>query len=313
MSPIGRSSWRYSTGPKSTPPPASGRASRRSPPAPRAEALRRLRAHRSRRPPARAWRFRPAADAAFPMERAAGGRAARGRICDPQLLTRVGCGFLREAAPQPAPVLPGSSGVRAHHAVQGVPARCRPVPERAAVELPPAPLPLLLRRGGGGAARVPGARAVAAHARVAHRLPGRRRSRRAQQLAARGPDDVRQLAVVGREGEGRRRHDRPGAGLMVRAMSELTTEGLSDRTTRERLIDLIRQILGPPAASRPLPIDARLSELGMSSIKMVNLMLAIEVEFGLTIPQAEITPENFESIVSVERLVRRLGASSGGG
>ena len=101
--------------------------------------------------------------------------------------------------------------------------------------------------------------------------------------------------------------------MMVRAMSELSTEGLSDSTPRERLIGLIRQILGPPAASRPLPIDARLSELGMSSIKMVNLMLAIEVEFGLTIPQAEITPENFESIVSVERLVRRLGASSGGG
>jgi len=100
---------------------------------------------------------------------------------------------------------------------------------------------------------------------------------------------------------------------MLRAMSELTTEGLSDRTTRERLIDLIRQILGPPAASRPLPIDARLSELGMSSIKMVNLMLAIEVEFKLTIPQAEITPENFESIVSVEQLVRRLRASSCGG
>src|SRR2546430_9618286 len=88
---------------------------------------------------------------------------------------------------------------------------------------------------------------------------------------------------------------------MVRAMSELSTEGLSDSTPRERLIGLIRQILGPPAASRPVPIDARLSELGMSSIKMVNLMLAIEVEFKLTIPQAEITPENFESIVSVEQ------------
>ncbi len=100
--------------------------------------------------------------------------------------------------------------------------------------------------------------------------------------------------------------------MMVRAMNELTTDGLSERTTRERLIDLIRQILGPPAASRPLPIDARLSELGMSSIKMVNLMLAIEVEFDLTIPQAEITPDNFRSIASVELLVRRLGASSDG-
>src|SRR5256886_16407818 len=96
--------------------------------------------------------------------------------------------------------------------------------------------------------------------------------------------------------------------MMLRDMSELRTQ-VSDSTPRERLIGLIRQILGPPAASRPLPIDARLSELGMSSIKMVNLMLAIEVEFGLTIPQAEITPENFESIVSVERLVRRLSAA----
>jgi acyl carrier protein len=99
--------------------------------------------------------------------------------------------------------------------------------------------------------------------------------------------------------------------MMVRAMNE-RTQSVPDRTPRERLIDLIRQILGPPAAARPLPIDARLSELGMSSIKMVNLMLAIEVEFNLTIPQAEITPDNFESIVSVEHLVRRLSASSGG-
>jgi len=99
--------------------------------------------------------------------------------------------------------------------------------------------------------------------------------------------------------------------MMVVAMNE-RTGGVPDCTPRERLIDLIRQILGPPATSRPLPIDARLSELGMSSIKMVNLMLAIEVEFNLTIPQAEITPDNFESIVSVEQLVRRLSASSGG-
>jgi acyl carrier protein len=99
--------------------------------------------------------------------------------------------------------------------------------------------------------------------------------------------------------------------MMSRAMND-RTGGVPDRAPRERLIDLIRQILGPPAAARPLPIDARLSELGMSSIKMVNLMLAIEVEFNLTIPQAEITPDNFESIVSVEQLVRRLSASGGG-
>jgi acyl carrier protein len=77
-------------------------------------------------------------------------------------------------------------------------------------------------------------------------------------------------------------------------------------TPRVRLIALIRQILGPPAAARPLPIDARLSDLGMSSLKMVNLMLSLEVHFELAIPQAEITPENFATIASVEALIVRL-------
>jgi acyl carrier protein len=83
------------------------------------------------------------------------------------------------------------------------------------------------------------------------------------------------------------------------------------RNPRERLIGLVRQILGQPAATRPLPIDARLAELGMSSIKMVNLMLAIEVEFNLVIPQSEITPGNFESIASVETMLARLGSAGG--
>lgn len=82
-------------------------------------------------------------------------------------------------------------------------------------------------------------------------------------------------------------------------------------STRERLIVLIRQILGPAGGARPMPIDARLSDLGMSSIKMVKLMLAIEVEFNLAIPQADITPENFESIASVEAMLANLSESPG--
>lgn len=77
---------------------------------------------------------------------------------------------------------------------------------------------------------------------------------------------------------------------------------------RERLILLVRRILGSQAAGRPLPIDARLSELGISSIKLVSLMLAIEADFNLTIPQAEITPESFASITSIEAMLGRLGS-----
>jgi acyl carrier protein len=45
---------------------------------------------------------------------------------------------------------------------------------------------------------------------------------------------------------------------------------------------------------------------------MINLMLAIEVEFDLSIPQTDITPENFDSIASVEALVVKLLGSGPG-
>ncbi|MGH8326707.1 MAG: phosphopantetheine-binding protein [Steroidobacteraceae bacterium] len=95
-------------------------------------------------------------------------------------------------------------------------------------------------------------------------------------------------------------------------MDERRIDSASQPTTRERLIGLVRRILGPSAASRPIPIDVRLSDLGMSSLKMVNLMLTIESEFDIVIPQSEITPEHFESIASVEALLAKLPPSADG-
>jgi acyl carrier protein len=74
---------------------------------------------------------------------------------------------------------------------------------------------------------------------------------------------------------------------------------------RQRLIGLVEQILGQRFDSE-FPVEQRLSELGMSSIKMVNLMLAVESEFNILIPQSDITPENFESVAAIEALVVRL-------
>jgi acyl carrier protein len=74
---------------------------------------------------------------------------------------------------------------------------------------------------------------------------------------------------------------------------------------RPRLQSLVGEILGTAAAAA-VPADAALSELGMSSIKMVNLMLAVESEFSLSIPQQDITPQNFRSIASLEALLTRL-------
>jgi len=75
---------------------------------------------------------------------------------------------------------------------------------------------------------------------------------------------------------------------------------------RERLLRIVGEILGKPEAARTLPPEGRLSELGMSSVKMVTLMLAVEGEFDLTIPQSDITPDNFRSVASIEALLTRL-------
>jgi acyl carrier protein len=94
-------------------------------------------------------------------------------------------------------------------------------------------------------------------------------------------------------------------------MNETQENQSGASSPRERIVCLVERILERHASAGPLPLEARLNELGMSSMKMINLMLAIEVEFDLTIPQSEISPDNFESIASVEALVVRLLGSTG--
>jgi acyl carrier protein len=80
---------------------------------------------------------------------------------------------------------------------------------------------------------------------------------------------------------------------------------------RDRLLGLVERVLDRPGAGPTLPPAASLAELGMSSLKMVSLMLSVEAEFDLSIPQNEITPENFRSINAIEALVTRLLAAKG--
>jgi acyl carrier protein len=73
-----------------------------------------------------------------------------------------------------------------------------------------------------------------------------------------------------------------------------------------QLVALVKQTLGPNAAvPEPFPADQQLSDLGISSLKMVNLMLAVELEFDIAIPQSDITPENFHSVAAMQALVVR--------
>ena len=82
--------------------------------------------------------------------------------------------------------------------------------------------------------------------------------------------------------------------------------GEQKQAVSRRLVGLVTAILGPDAVGPdPFPVDQRLSDLGISSVKMVSLMLAVEAEFDMVIRQADITPENFYCVASIEALIER--------
>src|SRR6476620_2487920 len=62
-----------------------------------------------------------------------------------------------------------------------------------------------------------------------------------------------------------------------------------------------------PSARSSVPSGTMtIAASGLSSLDMVNLMLAVEAEFDLKIPDREMTPSNFRSIAHIVRLVHDL-------
>jgi len=72
---------------------------------------------------------------------------------------------------------------------------------------------------------------------------------------------------------------------------------------QNRLCALIGTILEQNSIAVQLDPESRLVDAGLTSMDMVNLMLGVEAEFDFTIPQSEITPENFQSIRALELMV----------
>lgn len=84
-------------------------------------------------------------------------------------------------------------------------------------------------------------------------------------------------------------------------MLDIPARTLSDRTHMVAR-GFIKTLVGE------IDPDANLQDLGLTSLDMVNLMLAIEAEFDLTIPGPKLIPANFRTINSIVALVRELGA-----
>jgi acyl carrier protein len=73
-----------------------------------------------------------------------------------------------------------------------------------------------------------------------------------------------------------------------------------------RLTEIVRQVMPERPSLANLTSDADLYDAGLTSMAMVKLMLAVEIEFDISIPDADLHPDNFRSIGAVEALVGRL-------
>ena len=74
----------------------------------------------------------------------------------------------------------------------------------------------------------------------------------------------------------------------------------------DRVAALVQKILAKRGIERALAPEADLGDSGLSSLDMVNLMLAVEAEFGVKIPDADMTPANFRSVARIGALVERV-------
>jgi acyl carrier protein len=82
-----------------------------------------------------------------------------------------------------------------------------------------------------------------------------------------------------------------------------------DRTNpdmTERVVALVRQFLAKRSIDRPVGHDEDLAACGLSSLDIVNLMLSVEAEFDIKIPDRDMTPSNFRSIARIDALVCAL-------
>lgn len=74
----------------------------------------------------------------------------------------------------------------------------------------------------------------------------------------------------------------------------------------DRTHAVVARLLARRSITITLTPESDLKQSGLTSLDMVALMLAVECEYGVTIPQSAMTPENFQSIGSINSLVLAL-------
>ena len=77
-------------------------------------------------------------------------------------------------------------------------------------------------------------------------------------------------------------------------------------TALARIGRIVQRMLVDRAISRAVAPDDDLRLAGLSSLDLVTLVLEVEAEFDVTVPEQSIVPINFRSIASISRLITSL-------
>ena len=72
------------------------------------------------------------------------------------------------------------------------------------------------------------------------------------------------------------------------------------------MVLVVQRLLAERSISRTVHADDDLREAGLSSLDMVSLVLSLEDEFDLLIPENDIMPANFRSVSSISSLISTL-------
>jgi acyl carrier protein len=96
------------------------------------------------------------------------------------------------------------------------------------------------------------------------------------------------------------------ADFSLRIREKFTVPNRNNSSPGERITALVRTLLARRFVQRPVGRDEILTESGLTSLDMVNLMLAVEGEFDVKIPDRDMTPANFRSVARIEALVGAL-------
>ena len=78
-----------------------------------------------------------------------------------------------------------------------------------------------------------------------------------------------------------------------------------------KIADVVHQLLRDRSIDREFAFQDHLREVGLTSLDMTSLVLAVEAEFSIRIPDRAITPANFVSVATIGRLVATLSDPGG--